>query len=464
MAKYRSDIILLSFFLFGIISGRIPILIFFLTLGFFLYAIFKGFTSPKEEAYLYAGFLGGMELLIRMADTPLFHEFTKYAISLLLIIGMIKRRENKTPVAIVIFGLLLIPSILMVEGGIDVTRKMISGNLSGPFCLVVASVYFYRRALLVSELRSLFLYILYPLAAMIGYLIVNTPDLSQVNFTTESNFATSVWGPNQVSSILGMGILLIGISYLLKLRLYSVTTSVIFLLFLLFRGLLTFARGGMVAPLLVLSMVFIYFLWNSRKYGLSFTRIGALLVFFVFVGYATFSYTNSLTGDALYKRYSGEKEGREVTLDDYTSGRSLILLIDWQMFNDNLFLGVGPGMGKDKRADYGYPFAIAAHNEFSRLLAEHGIFGFIALLILIFFPVVMFYKYQMLSERILIISLVGFCFAFMSHSATRIALPSFFYGLAFIRVISLAGLKRFRKRINTNQPTQRHSGLIITTV
>jgi hypothetical protein len=54
-----------------------------------------------------------------------------------------------------------------------------------------------------------------------------------------------------------------------------------------------------------------------------------------------------------------------------------------------------------------------------------------ALGILLFFPLWEFMQRKGLNQRFLLIAGVLFCFGFMSHSATRIALPMFLYGLGF---------------------------------
>ncbi|MDZ7648842.1 MAG: hypothetical protein U5K54_17635 [Cytophagales bacterium] len=70
---------------------------------------------------------------------------------------------------------------------------------------------------------------------------------------------------------------------------------------------------------------------------------------------------------------------------------------------------------------------VAAHNEFSRILAEHGVFGIFALFILVGFPIQYFFQNNIIGERVIIIALIGFCFVFMTHAATRIQAPMFFY-------------------------------------
>ena len=64
-----------------------------------------------------------------------------------------------------------------------------------------------------------------------------------------------------------------------------------------------------------------------------------------------------------------------------TTGREDIARADLEVWFDNPVLGVGPGVAKEYRAAT-FGRAAAAHTEFTRLLAEHGILGLVALIIL----------------------------------------------------------------------------------
>ncbi|MBL8008455.1 MAG: O-antigen ligase domain-containing protein, partial [Ignavibacteria bacterium] len=73
----------------------------------------------------------------------------------------------------------------------DLTRQMVSFNLSGPLTLAVAGIYFYKRRIAKPELRRLLLSMLYPIAAMSIFVYFKSGDLENVDFTTESNFQAS---------------------------------------------------------------------------------------------------------------------------------------------------------------------------------------------------------------------------------------------------------------------------------
>ena len=70
---------------------------------------------------------------------------------------------------------------------------------------------------------------------------------------------------------------------------------------------------------------------------------------------------------------------------------------------------------------------INTHNEMSRLLSEHGMFGVVAILILIFVPIVFWTKFK---NNYYFLAFLAFWFLTINHSAMRIALPAFVYGLA----------------------------------
>ena len=76
----------------------------------------------------------------------------------------------------------------------------------------------------------------------------------------------------------------------------------------------------------------------------------------------------------------------------------------------------------------------AAHIEYSRLLAEHGLFGIVAILIIVLFPVSTFFKLKSSDEKILLILCTVFVFITLGHAAMRLAAPGFIYGLAYIAI------------------------------
>ena len=90
-----------------------------------------------------------------------------------------------------------------------------------------------------------------------------------------------------------------------------------------------------------------------------------------------------MTDGVIAQRYgiSSASYGERLVLD--LTGRMDIYRIDFEIFKDNFFTGIGPGQGNEAREQYGYGKTVAAHVEYSRMLAEHGILGLISLILLI---------------------------------------------------------------------------------
>jgi O-antigen ligase len=138
-----------------------------------------------------------------------------------------------------------------------------------------------------------------------------------------------------------------------------------------------------------------------------------------------------LTDGVIAQRYgiSSVSYGERLVLD--LTGRMDIYRIDFEIFKDNFFTGIGPGQGNEAREQYGYGKRVAAHVEYSRMLAEHGILGLISLILLISLPFSSFYNCKKTRGRFIIILFASLAMLTMTHSAMRLAIPSFIFGLIF---------------------------------
>lgn len=389
-----------------------------------------------------AAYLGSLELMARMSGSGLPHELAKYSISALMILGMVVEKQKRAfayPM-LLYFLLLLIPGLWMSAHNFTYEEAVdqLSFNLSGPFCLCISVLYFYNRPFTVGELTRILRFALLPIVACLGFLNLKSPALRDIEFTFSANFAASGgYGPNQVASIIGLGLLILVFAFIFRIPLYKSRIMLVGLVaFLTYRGLLTFSRGGLLAPVLVSALMLgSYYLNNWREIR----KLGAAMLsvlVLTLIGWFIFEQINTATGNRLYYRFSGERPtGDHVGLDRYTSGRYDIILKDIRVFLDNPMWGVGPGMGKYSRFEQGYHEIAAAHIEQSRMLSEHGVWGIVALLILVFYPIRVYLSRKNYYERLLMIMGVSFCFFFMTHSATRLAMPMFMYGMSFMRLL-----------------------------
>jgi len=386
--------------------------------------------NKHEEAAFWASYLAGMEVFYRMTGQSVFWELGKYGVVLFLVLGLLMG-GRQVRYTYGLYFLLLIPSIgIGAYTDFAQARDMISFNLSGPLCLAVSGLYFYKQQYSGPMLLALMRALILPVLSMVAYLFLQTPKFSSISFGTESNFSTSGgYGPNQVSLVLGFCIFLIII-----LRYYSISFSGFRWLdygligILLFRALITFSRGGVFGAAVALG---IFLILNATS-GYGGKRIGnAILIslFLVSGGVLVWNYTNSLTDEALAYRYAGinKQTGRE---EEYTTGRVVIFQRDITIFERNPILGIGPGKAKLETGETRGK-EIAAHTEWSRMLAEHGVFGLMALLILIFVPLVHVLKVPP-SSRPLLLAITILSMFSMFHAAMRLALISYLYAWALI--------------------------------
>lgn len=390
-------------------------------------------NNENEEALFFSFYIVGAEVFIRMTKGVLLYETGKYLVIVLLLIGLFKGKvKNKLNFFFIVYFMIILLGIVLtrVPDGESI-RKSILFNLSGPICLGIAAIYFYKREIKLSQLINSLYFALLPLISMVVYLYFRTPDLAEIVFGSSANFETSGgFGPNQVATALGFGIFITTVLILLKVNITSYFGLDIFLLFyFIYRGLLTFSRGGLLTGIIAI-LVFIIFFTISQK-GSKVNIVKYLFLGFVFALTVWF-YTSSVTGGMISNRYTN-KNKQGVKKEDITTGRKDILLNQLTTFLETP-LGIGVGNGKYNRLHSGKKVTAASHNEAGRLLEEHGIFGFATLLGLLIIPILSGIKAKSI-EKAFLFSFFIFWFLTINHSAMRIAFPGFIYGLSLIKII-----------------------------
>ncbi|MCB0695773.1 MAG: O-antigen ligase family protein, partial [Chitinophagaceae bacterium] len=277
---------------------------------------------------------------------------------------------------------------------------------------------------------------LMPIVLVAAYLALKTPAISSVHFNLRANFKASGGGTNQVSTILGLGIVYTMLLLLLKRPIMAKWLCYILIGFLFFRSFLTFSRGGVFAAVASVFAAIGFAMMVNRR---TFIRYSVIMILFSISGVLVFNKVDEMTGHMLSDRYRGEtiatKSGElEKTWNKVTSGRTSLIAADWYIFKSNFLFGVGPGGAKDLRGNYGGPPDSAAHTEFTRLISEHGIGGLLASLVLLLFPVywISKQKYRLWMG----VSAALFCLAILSasHSAMRTNTTIVCYVLAAVPV------------------------------
>lgn len=405
-------------------------------LGIFLFFIRSILLSPKEEktirVLLACSYIVGAEVFIRMTGGSILYEASKYMVIFYCLLGLVLTRMSAFSFSYLIYILLLIPGVFITGFNIGentVLRKAIAFNLSGPVCLGIVAIFCYKRVIKYIDFQRLLYSIALPIITTTVYLFLYNPNVREVITGTGSNFDTSGgFGPNQVATVLGLGMFIFAVRFFTRSNSYVLKGINLFLLCIIsYRGIITFSRGGIVVAIIMIGFFFLFYFKKSTSKNKK--RISFLLTLFIIISFVVWTISSIETKGFIDKRYSNEDAlGREK--QDVSTGRSDLISFELNAFIENPIFGVGVGKTKELRLEK-TGLEAASHNEISRILSEHGIFGFFAFSIIFLTPLI--FRLQNKSN-IFFYSFFMFWFLTINHSAMRIAAPAFVYGLTLLKM------------------------------
>jgi len=384
-----------------------------------LMGVFIAFTDPNGRRVAYiSAYIVGAEVLWRMTNADVFWEFSKYAISTIMLVYLLRIRQFKSAgPPIFYFGLLLVSMPLTFNFlPLNLARQAISFNLSGPLCLAVSVIFFSQITLDWQDWTKLSQYLVAPIIGIATIAMWQTISTEHITFTSESNFITSGgFGPSQVSAILSLGAFFLFLLATLQTSWYRRFLPLGGALALATLSALTFSRGGVYN---LAAGLFVFLAFSIRNNRLRNTFI--LLLFFGYIvgTYSIYPKLDEFTGGMLMKRFA----------DTQLTGRWEIMLSNLMVWQQNPLLGAGPGMA----VYMGYTMigiSAGAHTEYSRLLAEHGILGLVALFLLIIMALSALRKAPQGFSRALVAGILTWVFVDMSHASMRISAIPFLFGL-----------------------------------
>jgi hypothetical protein len=395
-----------------------------------LYIIKK--QNKNNEALMAAAYVVGSEVFLRMTGGNPLYEISKYGVMVFIFIGMYFSGFSKGATPYWIFILLLIPGVVLSTFVLNFEtdiRNAIAFNISGPACLAVASLYTFRRKIPVDQINTILLCMGLPIITCMTYLTFYTPNIRDVITSTQSNFETSGgFGPNQVATILGLGMFIFFSRIILESRTkYMFIINLIVAMNISYRGIVTFSRGGMITGFLMIILL-LFFLYSKSNFK-GRVKLNYLIVLVSVAMIATWTYTSFQTGGLIDKRYANQDAaGRKK--ESQLTGREDVAKGEIDAFLANPFFGVGVGKGVEvRKAETGD--GTLSHDEITRMLAEHGSLGIIGLLILFFTPLFLYLENKF---NMYLLCFVTFWFLTINHAAMRTAAPAFVYSLSLINV------------------------------
>jgi O-antigen ligase len=378
-------------------------------------------TGSRQQVAYVACYIVGAEILWRMNEARVFWEYGKYAVVLILGVVLLRTRATRIPLLAFAYFLLLLPAVLptLFDEPFSSARQTLSFNLSGHLALFVSVWFFSHLRLSLKQLRWLLLVLILPIVGAAAITLNILMLVPEVRFTTESNFVTSGgFGPNQVSMVFGLGV--VAIWYLLLfLRPGKVLTVIGLALgsWFVYQGLLTFSRGGILVAAAVMLIIALQGVVRRRQLA----QRGITVLIAVLLALIFLPQIDAFTGGTLSERYQ----------ESNVSGRDTVVQTDLLLFEQNPIQGAGVGAATRERGSL-IGSTTAAHTEFTRLLAEHGMLGVLALAVLTMMGIQQLIKsWNNPSARAIVLGFTLWALLSMTHSAMRIAAIPMMFGLAF---------------------------------
>ena len=363
-------------------------------------------------------YIVGSELLWRSFQAKIFWESGKiFSIFFLLVVFLRMKKEKLEGKTGILFICLLLPSIIVLD---EFSLSNISHSISGPF-LIGTSILVFSHVRINQDLFLKMLYwMLLPIISF--FIISNYHTILSGSFNYYSAYInrieTAGIGPNQASNILGLGSLLSFFIAILLRNNYGSIFKVIGILTII-QTILTHSRGGFWNTVFAILIFYTIQLSSKNSKIKLLTRATSLILLFYFL---IFPFLDGISRGSVYERF---------TNFDIRS-RENIIESELFAFSENPLLGIGPGSGRDFR-NKNYDNYRHSHTEYTRLIAEHGSFGILAIFVLLLNLFRALNKTSKL-ERSISTALLIWGLLFLSHSATRLAAPCIFIGFSNSRI------------------------------
>ena len=371
-----------------------------------------------------AAYVVGAEVLWRQTEAVAPWELSKYLLILISTVGVIRfvgRPQRSGTTIVFLAALLPACAVPFVRLGPVAAIEPVSFNVAGLVALGLGVLFVSQVAGPWWSMRPALWCLVAPVIATATLGTEAARGLSSSDFVNESSFkATGGFGPNQVPVVLGLGALCLILLAICESGFVRPFVSVTMAMWFLVQGGLTFSRGGMTNVAVAL-LVALPVLLRRRSEA---ARVFGLLLVIGLVGtVVVFPRVDQFTGGALTIRFSDTREA---------DVRTELVRKEFETFIDHVALGVGAGQSEAvevNRRTY------ASHTEYTRLLAEHGILGVVAIVCLVAMAVSAYRRQQISWGHAWTLAFSAWALVDMLHAATRVAAPSFAFALAMFTFV-----------------------------
>jgi len=374
-----------------------------------------------------AAYVVGCEVLWRQTGASVPWQASVYLLVAIFGVGVIRfaaRPSHRLRAAVpIVYLALLVPGASATIGAVGLigSQELLGFYLAGPVALALGVLLLRQHWVRWEALRPTLWLLVAPISATLGLATAGAIGLSAVDFVSdESNIAASGgYGPNQVSAVVGLAAVVCAFLALKErswlLRAFAASLAI----WCLAQGALTFSRGGLINVLIAAAFALPHFLTRTKNiFGL--VLVGVIV--FVICGLVLLPRLQDLTGGSLERRITS------------TDGSRLELAqIDADIFSANIATGVGVGLSEEERGQGKGLYA--AHTEYTRLLAEHGLFGLGALACMVWMAATSYRRSHGLVARAWTAALLAWAAAEMTHSAMRLSVTPFVFALAALALV-----------------------------
>ena len=379
------------------------------------------FSRGTEKLAYWAAYVAGVEVLWRMTKAQTYWEVGKYSVVAVILLFFLRHGLKRAPWKPLAYFAMLTPGALVTLTSVEpaVARNLISFNLSGPFSLLLCAAFFSRIRLTKSQVYHALLYLMAPIMGILFCASYAVATADKLAFSKSSNFvASGGFGPNQVSAMLGLGVLA-GVLILFEpgVRRWVKILLLVVVCAMLGQSALTFSRTGVYLAALSVAAALVFQIRDSSK------RIQHMVLFLGLFAVAVailWPRLDAFTGGTLSARFENSK----------TTGRTELAEADLQIWKEHPVFGIGVGLAQERRNQL-IAKDLASHTEFTRLLAEHGLLGLLATALLLLMAWENLRRARGAAAQGIVAAAIVWTFAFMLVSGMRLLAPSLVFGLTF---------------------------------